>query len=246
MTITGINENFYNSDMPLKEGATAYSILSETGLSYKKTGFGSATYVRAINGLAEKDHGPLSGWMYKVNGVAPNISAGGYKLKKGLLSAFNIASRIGLQALPNVKPVTSIIILSVILFGLSFAFKVTVVTTVVSNIFLGMGIWTFFQILAWFVICILTEILVDLFHIRENKPHYVLMACFSFVMGYVFGFVVSLDQFVIGGLGLFIPYYVGGLLFDTFHAVGNFFFYLMLAPILYKIFEKDLKKSEQN
>ena len=153
----------------------------------------------------------------------------------GLLSAFNIASRIGLQALPNVKPVTSIIILSVILFGLSFAFKVTVVTTVVSNIFLGMGIWTFFQILAWFVICILTEILVDLFHIRENKPHYVLMACFSL-----------LDQFVIGGLGLFIPYYVGGLLFDTFHAVGNFFFYLMLAPILYKIFEKDLKKSEQN
>ena len=83
VTITGINENFYNSDMPLKEGATAYSILSETGLSYKKTGFGSATYVRAINGLAEKDHGPLSGWMYKVNGVAPNISAGGYKLKKG-------------------------------------------------------------------------------------------------------------------------------------------------------------------
>lgn len=164
----------------------------------------------------------------------------------GLLSAFNIASRIGLQALPNVKPVTSIIILSVILFGLSFAFKVTVVTTVVSNIFLGMGIWTFFQILAWFVVCILTEILVDLFHIRENKPHYVLMACFSFVMGYVFGFVVSLDQFVIGGLGLFIPYYVGGLLFDTFHAVGNFFFYLMLAPMLYKIFEKDLKKSEQN
>ena len=83
VTITGINENFYNSDMPLKEGATAFSILSETGLSYKKTGFGSATYVRAINGLAEKDHGPLSGWMYKVNGVAPNISAGSYKLKKG-------------------------------------------------------------------------------------------------------------------------------------------------------------------
>ena len=83
VTITGINENFYNSDMPLKEGATAYSILSETGLSYKKTGFGSATYVRAINRQKKKDHGPLSGWMYKVNGVAPNISAGSYKLKKG-------------------------------------------------------------------------------------------------------------------------------------------------------------------
>lgn len=83
LTITGINQNYYDHDMTMKEGATAYSILTETGLPYTKTGFGSATYVRSINGLYEKDHGPLSGWMYKVNGVAPNVSAASYHLKKG-------------------------------------------------------------------------------------------------------------------------------------------------------------------
>ena len=63
----------------------------------------------------------------------------------GILAAVNIASRIYLQALPNIKPVTSIIIISVMLFGLGFGVKLSIVTTVVSNLFLGMGTWTFFQ-----------------------------------------------------------------------------------------------------
>ena len=65
----------------------------------------------------------------------------------GILSAVNIASRVALQALPNFKPVTSIIIISVLLFGLSFGIKLTVVTTIASNMILGMGTWTIFQIL---------------------------------------------------------------------------------------------------
>ena len=60
----------------------------------------------------------------------------------GILAAVNIASRIYLQALPNIKPVTSIIIISVMLFGLGFGVKLSIVTTVVSNLFLGMGTWT--------------------------------------------------------------------------------------------------------
>lgn len=79
----------------------------------------------------------------------------------GILAAVNIASRIYLQALPNIKPVTSIIIISVMLFGLAFGVKLSVVTTVVSNLFLGMGTWTFFQILAWVVICLITQFLMD-------------------------------------------------------------------------------------
>ena len=79
----------------------------------------------------------------------------------GILAAVNIASRIYLQFLPNIKPVTSIIIISVMLFGLGFGVKLSIVTTIVSNLFLGMGTWTFFQILAWVVICLITQVLLD-------------------------------------------------------------------------------------
>lgn len=157
----------------------------------------------------------------------------------GVLAATNIASRIALQSLPNIKPVTSIIIISVMIFGLSFGIKLTLVTTIVSNLFLGMGTWTFFQILAWIVICLLTQLLVDFYRMIHKEPNIILMAIFSALMGYVFGFVVSLEQFMIGGLGLFVSYYLAGIFFDTLHATGNFFFYLVCAPVLMKIFKKE-------
>ncbi len=68
------------------------------------------------------------------------------------------------------------------------------------------------------------------------------MAIFSFFMGYVFGIVVSLEQLMLGGPALYIVYYTAGLLFDTFHAVGNFFFYLICAPILMKVLKKESER----
>ena len=121
---------------------------------------------------------------------------------------------------------------------LDYQDKLTLVTTLVSNMYLGMGLWTFFQILAWIVICLLTQCMGDFYRRRNKKPSLLVMAVFSLVMGYVFGLIVSLEQFVIGGLPLFIVYYSAGLLFDTFHAVGNFFFYLIGAPLLWKVFKK--------
>lgn len=98
----------------------------------------------------------------------------------GILAAVNIASRIYLQALPNIKPVTSIIIISVMLFGLGFGVKLSIVTTVVSNLFLGMGTWTFFQILAWVVICLITQVLLDFLKKVHKEPKLFPMAIFSF------------------------------------------------------------------
>lgn len=158
----------------------------------------------------------------------------------GILSATNIASRIVLAFLPNFKPVTALIILSVQLFGLTFGLEVTFVTTIVSGFFLGLGPWTIFQIFAWSVICLLTEMMTRLTN-QIKRPSLFIMACFAFTMGYVFGFFVSFEKLVEGGLGLFIPYYLSGLLFDTYHAVGNFMFYLICAPLMRHIFKHDIE-----
>ncbi|MBS4871804.1 MAG: S-layer homology domain-containing protein [Peptoniphilus sp. oral taxon 375] len=64
---------------------TAFSLLQKTGLTYKynyhKTY--SGVYVSAIEGLAEFDGGPNSGWMYRVNGSFPNHSASLHKIYAG-------------------------------------------------------------------------------------------------------------------------------------------------------------------
>ena len=66
-----------------EKGATAYDALCATGLSVTSKSSQYGIYVSAIGGLAEKEFGGSSGWMYSVNGSAPNISCGKYVLKDG-------------------------------------------------------------------------------------------------------------------------------------------------------------------
>ncbi len=65
------------------EGATPYDALCALGLSINAHGSSYGTYVAAIGGLAEKEHGGTSGWMYSVNGVTPNTACSNYVLKNG-------------------------------------------------------------------------------------------------------------------------------------------------------------------
>lgn len=65
------------------EGATVYDALCALGLSVNAHGSSYGTYVAAIGGLAEKEHGGTSGWMYSVNGVTPMTACSNYVLSNG-------------------------------------------------------------------------------------------------------------------------------------------------------------------
>lgn len=85
--VIGINTTMIQGNIEVNSSSTAYSVLRElakqNGKSISTKGFGSTVYVSGIDGLKEFDHGPSSGWMYKVNGTPPNIGAGAYRLKAG-------------------------------------------------------------------------------------------------------------------------------------------------------------------
>ena len=66
-----------------EKGATAYDALCATGLSVASKNSQYGIYVSAIDGLAEFEYGGSSGWMYSVNGSAPDVSCGKYVLKDG-------------------------------------------------------------------------------------------------------------------------------------------------------------------
>ena len=85
--VIGVNSTIMQGNIEVNSSSTAYSVLRElakqNGKSISTKGFGSTVYVSGIDGLKEFDHGPSSGWMYKVNGTPPNIGAGAYRLKAG-------------------------------------------------------------------------------------------------------------------------------------------------------------------
>ena len=66
-----------------EEGATVYDALCALGLSIGSQDSIHGVYVSSINGLAEKEHGASSGWMYAVNGRLPNMACSAYKLVDG-------------------------------------------------------------------------------------------------------------------------------------------------------------------
>lgn len=72
-----------SATITLPKGSTPYDALVATGMSVnaRPTSFG--TYVAAINGLAEKEHGATSGWLYSVNGVEPNRACDAVTLSDG-------------------------------------------------------------------------------------------------------------------------------------------------------------------
>lgn len=69
------------------QGATVYDALagacSAAGVSVNASSTAYGVYVSAIGGLAEKEHGAMSGWMYYVNGAYVNAACSSYALHDG-------------------------------------------------------------------------------------------------------------------------------------------------------------------
>lgn len=90
LVYVNLNTQHWNNDslpIPYHEGMTAFDVLDmlcdNAGIPYEFTNTLGSVYVTSIDGLAERDYGPMSGWLYEVNGVQPDVSASQYELSDG-------------------------------------------------------------------------------------------------------------------------------------------------------------------
>ena len=82
-----LEERTLRGTYELAEDTTVYdvlvSLLEDNKVDYSITGGSTFAYVSSIGTLAERDYGPMSGWMYSVNGKQPDVGCGQYVLEKG-------------------------------------------------------------------------------------------------------------------------------------------------------------------
>lgn len=77
------------TSVSFSDGDTVFDVLKKTmreeGIlfEFETTPLYSGVYIEGIANLYEFDCGPLSGWMYAVNGVFPNYGCGSCKVKDG-------------------------------------------------------------------------------------------------------------------------------------------------------------------
>ncbi|MFP7493762.1 ECF transporter S component [Terribacillus saccharophilus] len=134
--------------------------------------------------------------------------------------------------LPNMQPMTSVIIICSLLLGPIAGIIIAVLSTLLSNMLLGMGIWTVWQMLAWGLIGFSFGFLGKLW----KRPPLIPMTIASILTGYLYGFLISVPNVFI--MEHFLAYYIAGLSFDTLHAIGNGIFFFILYPVLSRLFEK--------
>lgn len=152
-----------------------------------------------------------------------------------LLAALAVVGRSVFVFIPNVQPVTAIIITCGLILGPGAAVILAILTTFLSNMILGMGIWSIWQITSWGLIGIISGLLGKLF---KKVPIFVIIL-FAAFSGYFYGFVISLTTYQISGK--FWPYYLAGLPFDTNHAIGNVVFIIVLYPTISFLLKKYAK-----
>ncbi|MGM8211647.1 ECF transporter S component [Virgibacillus sp. W0430] len=149
-----------------------------------------------------------------------------------ILASLSVAGRYFFALVPNVQPVTTLIILCGFFLGPVSAILLAITTTFLSNMLLGMGIWSIWQAVAWGIIGFISGLLGSFY----KNPPLILLIIYASFCGYLYGFIISLATYQIAGR--FWPYYVLGLPFDTSHAIGNAIFMVILHPILSLLLKK--------
>ncbi|PQZ40007.1 ECF transporter S component [Bacillus sp. MYb209] len=160
-----------------------------------------------------------------------------------MMVSLTVVGRMMFTFIPNVQPVTTLIIIITLVMGIQYGVVVGVLSILLSNLVLGLGLWTIPQIIGYLVINLLTGFIIR--PLFEKIPH-ILLSIYAAFIGMLYGFILSLCQVPIYGLKYFWMYYITGIPFDMYHALGNFCFYFILAPVLIPLLYKLLIRYYKN
>ncbi|MEQ6390775.1 ECF transporter S component [Bacillaceae bacterium S4-13-58] len=138
-----------------------------------------------------------------------------------ILGAIAAVGRIPFSAIPSVQPTTFVVIVSGMALGPQSGFVVGTLSALVSNLVLGQGPWTPWQMYAWGMIGLTAGLLRNTFFLKNRIG----LSSFGFVTGILFGWVMNL-WFVLGVMqevnwGTIAAYYGASLTFDVMHGVFN-------------------------
>ena len=157
-----------------------------------------------------------------------------------LLSTLAYIGRLLFAWIPNVQPVTVILLIITLEMGLVEGILTASLSMILSNIFLGMGPWTLYQIVSFAIVILVFSCLKPFWRQTWKQP--LLKLTFITIMagltGYLYGFVISIFSVYFYHIPKFWVYYFQGLPFDTLHALGNIGFWILLSPLLPHIIQK--------
>ena len=194
--------------------------------------------------ISQGIHGPVLGPLASLvmNGVLIGICMALLFHKKwrrddGFLPLFSMVMvvslvRVVLAPLPNIQPVTVACLIAGASLGARRGMSFAVLVALISNAFLGTGVWTIFQASGWAAIAYLGSKLELVNHHILNQKRLLLAAIF---VSPLFNWWVSVSIFLEGmSIFNFIIYLAHGLPFDALHLLGSAAFAVWLGPWIFQ------------
>lgn len=151
-----------------------------------------------------------------------------------VLGAFTFAAKYVMAVLPNIEPVS----LMVMLFGITFGRKALYpigLYVLMEILFYGLGIWNVMYVYIWPILGMGAYIL-------RKMEHPLGWALLSGTFGLLFGALCIPVDVVAGGLAFAAAKWVSGIPFDIAHCAGNFVIALVLFKPMRRLMKKLYKK----
>lgn len=153
-----------------------------------------------------------------------------------VMTAISVLGRLIFAPIPGFKPVTAIVIITGIAYGMQAGFLTGALSAIVSNIFYGQGPWTPFQMFVWGFLGLLAGLLFR----RGQEPNAVVLILIGVIGGILFSVMMDIWSVLnIDGTwnwSRYLALLASSLPFMAIYAVSNVVFLLLLTkPFLQKL-----------
>ncbi|GGH74191.1 energy-coupling factor transport system substrate-specific component [Pullulanibacillus pueri] len=159
-----------------------------------------------------------------------------------VLAAIAAVSRVPFASIPSVQPTTFVVIMTGMVFGAESGFVVGALAALVSNLFLGQGPWTPWQMLAWGTIGLIAGALKDTWMLQRIWGRCIYGVLSGFFFGWVMNLWALLGSSETLNLHYWFAFYSLSFYFDGAHALSNVFFITIFSHTWLKILGRFKKK----
>ena len=152
----------------------------------------------------------------------------------GILAALTFAAKYVMSWMPNIEPVSLMVMLFAVTFGWKALFPIYVYV-LMEILFYGLGSWNFNYFYIW---AILAFAALALRNMHDRLGWAILSGCFGLLFG---ALCAPADRFI-DGFSYAVSKWVSGIPFDLLHCAGNFVIVLVAFKPLRQLMEKLYQK----
>ena len=143
-----------------------------------------------------------------------------------VITALMIGGKEVMNVLPNIHPVTLILILCVRIYGRKSLYP-AVAFAFIEILLYGIGLWSVSYLYTWPLIAAAAIPFKD----SDSRLFW---AVYAGICGLLFGLLSSIPVLFISGWRASLVYWIAGIGFDIIHCISNFILVYIAEPILYK------------